>query len=108
MDVHLLATQFRFYMGIVLVVVSKVFQGKSLILYMQHTFFLFPKMLICPSDIFSSTNIMLLGQVSTLKRCFLLSVSRFSFYFVFAEFSQNKPVVQILITCFIDQKEIPY
>ena len=38
-------------------------------------FFLFPKMLICPSEIFSSTNIMLLGQVFTLKPCFLLSLS---------------------------------
>ena len=38
-------------------------------------FFLFRKMLICPSDIFSSTNVMLLGQVFTMKRCFILSLS---------------------------------
>ena len=38
-------------------------------------FFLFPNMLICLSNIFSSTNVMLLGQVFTLKRCFLLSRS---------------------------------
>ena len=58
--------QFRFYIGIVLVVISnylsfqrkkKITQRKSVILYLQHTFFLFPKMLICPSDIFSSTSV---------------------------------------------------
>ena len=32
-------------------------------------------MLICPSDIFSKTNVMLLEEVFTLKRCFLLSPS---------------------------------
>ena len=32
-------------------------------------------MLICPSNIFTSTNVMFLGQVFTLKRCFLLSLS---------------------------------
>ena len=32
-------------------------------------------MLICPSDIFSNTNVMLLEEVFTLKRCFLLSLS---------------------------------
>ena len=71
-----------FYMGIVLVVIShdfpsnrKVFQGKSVILYEQHTFFLSPKVLIFSSDIFSSTNVMLLGQVFTLKSCFKLNLS---------------------------------
>ena len=39
------------------------------------SFFLFANTLICPSDIFPSTNVMLLGQVSTLKHCFLLSQS---------------------------------
>ena len=48
-----------------------VFQEKSVILHLEHTFFLFPKMLICPSDIFSSTNVMLLGHVFILKRYFL-------------------------------------
>ena len=52
-----------------------VFQGKSVTLRLSHTFFLFPKMLIYPSSIFSSTNVMLLGQVFTLERYFLLSLS---------------------------------
>ena len=52
--------------------IGKYFKEKLVILYLQHTFFLAPKMLICPSDIFSST-FMLLGQSFTLKRCFLLA-----------------------------------
>ena len=46
----------------------KVFQRKVVIIYLQHNFFMFPNMLIFPSDIFSSTTVMLLGQVFTLKR----------------------------------------
>ena len=45
-------------------------------------------MLICPSDIFSSTNIMLLGQVLVVK-----------------EISRNQSAVQTPITYFINQKE---
>ena len=82
MDAHLLAIKFRFYMGIVWWLYEtifpsnrKTFQGKSLILKLYHTFFLFPKMLICPSDLFCGTNVMLLGQAVTLKCCFLLSFS---------------------------------
>ena len=46
----------------------KVFQRKVVIIYLQHNFFMFPNMLIFRSDIFSSTTVMLLGQVFTLKR----------------------------------------
>ena len=53
----------------------KVFQGKSVILYFKYTFFLFPRLLVCLFASFSSTNFMLLGQVFTFKRCFLLSLS---------------------------------
>ena len=65
----------------------------SVILYLQHTFFLFPKMLICPSKIFTSINIMYLFQVFTLKRCFYFEISR------------NRTVVQTPITNFINSKE---
>ena len=58
-------------------------------------------MLICPSDIFSSTNVILLGQVFTLKHCFLLKPTNF----VVEEISRKKPVVQTPITYFINQKE---
>ena len=58
-------------------------------------------MLICLSKIFSSTNVMLLGQVSTLKRRFLLSL----FYLVVEEVFRNKSSLQTPITDFINQKE---
>ena len=53
---------------------------------------MFPKMLICPSNMFSSDSIMLLGKVFTLKCCFLLSVSL-------------EPVAQTCITYFVTQKK---
>ena len=40
-----------------------------------YVFMLCPNMLICPSNIFSSTTVMLLGQVLTFKRSFLLELS---------------------------------
>ena len=74
--------QFHFYMGIMLVVISNnfYFQQESISrkihsIILVACFFLFPNMLICPSDISSSTNVIMLGQVSTSKRCFLLSLS---------------------------------
>ena len=66
MDVHLLAIQFRFYMGIVLVVISNDLsqQQESISRKIGNIIpvkiFLFPKMLICPSKIFSSIDVMLL------------------------------------------------
>ena len=51
---------------------------------------MFPKILICPSETFSSNNVMELGQVFLSKLCFLLC---------------NNSVVQTPITCFINQKE---
>ena len=55
-------------------------------------------MLISPSDIFSSTNVRLLGQIKTLFSTQPINL-------VVAEISQNKPVVQTPVTCFINQKE---
>ena len=52
-------------------------------------------MLICPSDIFSSTNIILLGQVLVVKEINL----------VVEEISRNQSAVQTPITYFINQKE---
>ena len=71
MDIRILVIQFRFYMGIVLVVISNEFsfQYESIsrkirnIILLAYFFFLFPNILICPSDIFFSTNVMFLGQV---------------------------------------------
>ena len=57
-------------------------------------------MLICPSDVFYSTNVMLLGQVSDFKRCLLLSLSTW----LLKKFL-NKSAVQTPTTDFINQKE---
>ena len=55
-------------------------------------------MLICPSDIFYSTNVVLLGQVSTLFSTQPINL-------VVEEISRNKSAVQTPITDFINQKE---
>ena len=61
MDIHILAIQFRFCMGIVLVVISNDFflQQEGISRKISNivlvTFCLFPNMLICPPDTFSST-----------------------------------------------------
>ena len=63
MDTHILAIQFRFYMGIVLLLYQTIFPSnrKSIsrkirnIIHVTY-FFLFINMLICPSDIISSTT----------------------------------------------------
>ena len=97
-------------------------------------FFLFPNMLICPSGIFFSTNVILLGQVPTLKRCFLVCLSTYptntprGFHVettwkqlfprrfnvesmwsvcrvVVEEISRNKSAAQTPITDFINEKE---
>ena len=66
MDVHLLAIQFRFYMGIVLVVISNDLSqqqesiSRKIGNIIPAKIFLFPKMLIYPSKIFSSIDVMLL------------------------------------------------
>ena len=58
-------------------------------------------MLIYSPDIFSNSNIMLLWQVSALKRCFLLSLQTI----VVEETSRNKSAIQTPITDFINKKE---
>ena len=76
MDNYILAIQLGFYIGIVLIDISNCFfLPREKIIYLQHIFFLSPNMLICPSNIFSSTTVMLLGQVFTFKRSFLLELS---------------------------------
>ena len=49
-------------------------------------------------DMFSSTNVMLLGHVFTLKRCFRFETS---INLVVEEISRKKPAVQTPITYFI-------
>ena len=56
-------------------------------------------MLICSSDIFSSTAVILLGQVFTLKRFSAQPIN-----LVVEEITRNKSVVQTPITYFINQK----
>ena len=58
-------------------------------------------MLICLCDICFSTNVILLAEVFTLKRCFLLKPINL----VVEEISRNKPFVQTLIIYFINQTE---
>ena len=55
-------------------------------------------MLICPPDIFSSTNIVLLGHVSTLFSTQPINL-------VVEEISRNKSALQTPITNFINLKE---
>ena len=55
-------------------------------------------MLICPSDIFYSTNVVLLGQVSTLFSTQPINL-------VVEEISRNKSAIQTPITDSINQKE---
>ena len=68
-----------------------------------YTFFLFPNMLICPSDIISSSTVMLLGQVFTLNYCCTVGAN-FHFETLFSsrpislvvdEISRNKSVTQL-------------
>ena len=61
-------------------------------------------MLKCPSDIFSSTTVILLGHFFTLKHCFPLLYFQI-IILVVEEISRNKSVVQTPITYFINQKE---
>ena len=98
-------------MGIVLVVISndfssqwKVFQGKSVILYLQHTFVLFPNMLICPSDIFSSTSVMLLGQVSALWNAVFYSAYQLSCWRSFDEIWGTIFGIDIMYMIYLDVK----
>ena len=58
-------------------------------------------MLICPSDLFSITNVMLLGASFHFETLF----STQSINLVAEEISRNKPIVQTPITYFINQKE---
>ena len=55
-------------------------------------------MLICLSDIFSRTNIILLGQVSTWKRCFQ------PINLIVEEISQNKSAFQTPMTSLLNEK----
>ena len=107
MDIHILDIQLRFYTTIVLgwwlyqtIFLSsrKVFQGKPVILYLLLIFFLLPNMVICLSNIFSSTTVMTSFHFETLFCTQPINLA-------VEEIPQSKSNVQTPITYFINQKE---